>query len=111
MARLELELSAAEKDALIAMRDHDPKPYLRERAAALLKVHGGSSALAVARHGVLKPRRPDTVRAWVHCYRQQGLASLRVRPGRGRPAAFSPSGAGSGQRGAAGRGAPPAAGL
>jgi Winged helix-turn helix len=111
MQRMELDLTAEEQDALIAMRDHHPKPYMRERAAALLKVHGGTSALEVARRGVLKPRRPDTVRDWVHRYRQHGLGALRIRPGRGRPAAFSPSVGGGGTRGAAGRGASSAVGL
>jgi hypothetical protein len=41
MLRMAWALTAAEERALIAARDHDPKAYGREQAAALLKVHGG----------------------------------------------------------------------
>ena len=74
--------------ALEQMRDRHPVPYLRERAAALLKVADGMSPHAVARHGLLKPRRPDTVYAWLNAYEQDGLAGLVQKPRRRR--AFSP---------------------
>ena len=72
------------------MRDHHPKPYLREKAAALLKVADGWQVREVARFGLLRPRSPDTVAAWLNRYERRGLAGLRVRPGRGRKPAFSP---------------------
>jgi hypothetical protein len=37
--RIEIALSAAQQAELEAMRDHHTKPYLRERAAAILKVN------------------------------------------------------------------------
>jgi transposase len=64
---------------------------MREKAAALLKVAGGRPGSRVARWGLLKPRKPETVSRWVRQYRSEGIAGLRVRPGRGRKPAFSPS--------------------
>jgi hypothetical protein len=83
------------------LRDHDPTPYLREKAAAILKVAAGQSLRAVARTGVLRPRRRETIAAWVRRYLAEGPAGLRVRPGRGRkPAFFPPVGERGGQRAA-----------
>jgi transposase len=45
----------------------------------------------VARTGLLRPRQPDTVYAWLDRYRAEGIAGLTIRPGRGRKPAFSPS--------------------
>lgn len=89
-----LFLSDAERLTLQALRDHGPKPYLRERAAALLKVDDGWSGNRVAREGLLRPRKPDTVYAWLDRYIQQGIAGLYQQPGRGRKPAFSPLAAG-----------------
>lgn len=71
-------------------RDKHPYPYVRERAAAVLKVADGLSSRQVALHGLLKVRWPDTVRAWVTRYKQDGLTGLLVKPGRGRKPAWSP---------------------
>jgi hypothetical protein len=86
-----LELTQSQRAELERMRDHDPLPYHRERAAALLKIADGQSAHAVARSGLYKPRDPDTVYSWLARYRAAGMAGLRIRTGRGRKAAFSPS--------------------
>jgi transposase len=61
---------------LIEHRDHDPHPYVRERCAALVKIADGQSAHAVARHGLLKPRDPDTVYGWLSHYQETGLDGL-----------------------------------
>lgn len=96
-----LTLSWAQRRELEHARDHDARPYVRERCAAMLKVAAGMSAHAVARHGLLKPRDPDTLYAWLSHYRIDGLAGLtrhrhggyrrsRLRPaGTGRPRAGS----------------------
>lgn len=63
---LTLELTKDARETLKAMRDHHPKPYAREKAAALLKVSDGHSGNRVARHGLLRPRHPDTLYRWVH---------------------------------------------
>ena len=56
-----LSLSDAQRQELEHTRDHDHRPYLRERAAALLKIASGQSAHRVARHGLHKRRDPDTL--------------------------------------------------
>ncbi|MBC7261687.1 MAG: helix-turn-helix domain-containing protein [Chloroflexi bacterium] len=86
-----LILTKEEREKLVEMRDHQAKPYLRERAAALLKIAEGVPLSRVAREGLLKPRAPATVREWVKRYEAEGLAGLLIRPGRGRKPAFFPS--------------------
>lgn len=87
-----LALTGTQRRELLDLRDHAPEPYLRERASALLKIADGVPAAVVARHGLLRPRQPDTVYDWLDRYQAAGTAGLRVRPGRGRKPAFSPSG-------------------
>lgn len=89
--RVTLELNAVEKAALETMRDEAPKAYLRERAAALLKVAAGMSVNAVAETGLLKRHEPETVSEWIRRYRAEGLAGLTMKAGRGRKPAFFPS--------------------
>ena len=103
-----LVLTAEERASLQRQRDTAPKPFQRERAAALLKVAEGLPVPQVARAGLLRPRRPATLYRWVRRFRQEGLASLSIRPGRGRKPAFSPSlpAEGGGQTDAAARAAP-----
>ncbi len=80
--RRRLVLTAGQRRELAAHRDHDPRPYVRERCAALLKVADGGSVHAVARHGLLRPRDPDTVYGWLDLYQAAGLPGLvRHRPG------------------------------
>lgn len=100
-ARRVVVVSAAQSAELTAARDHHPKPYVRERAAAILKVAAGASIRAVARTGLLKAHRPDTVAVWIGRYQAEGLAGLLMRPGRGRKPAFFPPHAPGGAGGAA----------
>jgi transposase len=86
-----LTLSAEQTAELRQIRDHHPKSYLRERAAALLKIAGGEVASQVAGHGLLKARDPDTVYSWIDAYQADGVAGLQIKQGRGRKPAFSPS--------------------
>lgn len=86
-----LDLTATERRDLEVMRDTDPLPYRRERAAALLKIADGQSPTAVARTGLLRRRQYHTVVGWLKRYQAEGLAGLSIRPGRGRKPAFSPS--------------------
>jgi len=69
---------------------HHPLPYVRERAAALLKMADEQSGRQVALHGLLKKRYPDTVYDWVKRFKAEGMPGLLVKPGRGRKPAFSP---------------------
>ena len=84
MRRRTLDLTAAQRAELLAARDHDPRPYLRERAAALLLIADGQSAHAVARHGLYRPRDPDSLYSWLDRYQAAGLPGLRQRPRRHR---------------------------
>jgi transposase len=85
------DVTTAERAALTRVRDTAPHAYLRERAAALLKVADGMAAARVARQGLLRPRKPDTVYAWIDRFIEAGIDGLRIRAGRGRKPAFSPS--------------------
>jgi hypothetical protein len=84
-------LTTKEREELTRLRDNAPQAYLRERAAALLKVDDGIPAARVAREGLLRPRKADTVYAWIDRFIADGMAGLRIRDGRGRKPAFSPS--------------------
>jgi hypothetical protein len=97
-----LELTEQARGALVRGRDRDPRPYYRERCAALLKVAAGQSPRQVALGGLGRRRKPETVRGWLAAYRDGGLAGL-VQRGRGHRG-FSPSAGG-----AAGRDGAPAA--
>ena len=71
-----LSLSWTQRRGLEQARDHDPRPYVRERCAALLKIADGAAPYAVAWRGLLKPRDPDTVYAWLAHYLADGLSGL-----------------------------------
>lgn len=78
--RRTLALTAQQRDEPVYHRDHDPKPYARERAAALLKIADGASPHAVACSGLLRRRDPGTVYAWLGRYQAEGLPALFGRP-------------------------------
>lgn len=86
---LELELTREEQTELEWARDNHDKPYIRERAAALLKIANGWSGRQVALDGLLKRRDPDTVYGWVKDYRAKGFDGLFIKPGRGRKPAYA----------------------
>jgi len=76
--RRTLALSDHERAELLYHRDHDPQPYVRERCAALVKIADGQAPHAVANAGLLRPRDPDTVYAWLDYYQQEGLPGVRA---------------------------------
>lgn len=80
MVRRALDLTEEQHQELFRLRDHDPRPYVRERAAALLKIAEGQSPHRVARSGLLKPRDPDTIYAWLDRYQAEGVAGLIAHP-------------------------------
>jgi len=86
-----IELAPAQVQELEQVRDHHPKAYVRSKAAGILKVWSGASRRQVARSGLLKPVRRETVQRWIARYQQQGVNGLLVQQGRGRKPAFSPS--------------------
>lgn len=85
-----IHLNQEQRAELEWVARNDPKPYRRERAAAILKVADGQSAHAVARHGLLVARSADCVYAWLDRYEAEGIDGLTIRTGRGRKPAFSP---------------------
>jgi transposase len=90
MKRRFLSLTAAQRRELLHVRDHDPRPYMRTKAAAILKVADGWPISRVAAIGLNKPFHEDTIRSWINRYEQEGLDGLRVKQGRGRKPVFSP---------------------
>ena len=74
--RRTLALSDDERAELLYHRDHAPKPFVRERCAALLKIADGHAPYAVANDGLLRHRDPDTVYAWLDYYQGEGLPGL-----------------------------------
>jgi hypothetical protein len=89
--QLQLYLTDKKRAELIDLCDHADQPYLRERAAALLKIADGGSARQVAAQGLLRKRWHYTLGVWLTRYEQDGIEGLKIRSGRGRKPAFSPS--------------------
>ena len=75
-ARRILRLKMREQRELEHYRDHDARPYVRERCGAVLKIAGGETPHAVARQGLLKPRDPDTLYGWGASYEAEGVSGL-----------------------------------
>jgi hypothetical protein len=84
-----LELSAEERKELEHARDRDKRAYMRECAAALLKIADGQSANHVAQHALNHRRDPDTLYRWLSKYKNGGLQALVHKPSGHR--GFSPS--------------------
>ena len=59
--RRTVRLKTREQRELEHYRDHDARPYVRERCSAVLRIAAGDPPHAVARQGGLKPRDPDTL--------------------------------------------------
>ena len=74
--RRTLKLKTREQRELEHYRDHDTRPYVRERCSALLKIAEGAAPHAVARQGLLKPRDADTLYGWLAVYEEEGVAGL-----------------------------------
>ena len=72
-----MHLFKTQQKELIECRDHDRRPDIRERCAAILKIAEGQAPYAVAQEGLLKPRDPDTVYGWLDRYEQRGLEGLQ----------------------------------
>ena len=88
---LRITLTEAQQCELEDTRDHHALPYMRERAAAILKIAAGYSGRDTALNRLLKPHWPDTIYEWVNRYLADGIPGLKIRAGRGRKPAFSPS--------------------
>ncbi len=86
-----LTLSETQHAELTVIVTRHPSPYMRERAAALLKVADGLSLREVAMKRLLTIHDPDTLKLWITRYLKEGPTGLQIRKGRGRKPAFSPS--------------------
>jgi hypothetical protein len=87
-----LVLNASQRSELGRLLQRDPRPYMRERAAALLQIADGRAPCWVAQHGLLRTRKPDTVMSWLNAYQAWGAPALVQQPRRKR--AFCPSAGG-----------------
>jgi Winged helix-turn helix len=98
--KITLTLEPEQQLELVYARDKHPKPYIRERAAALLKVAAGQYYEDVAAAGLLISRCRQSVASWIKRYQQEGLPGLLVKKGRGRKPIFfsSPENLGGSQR-------------
>jgi len=72
----EVHLTGRQRRELEELRDRSPRIDVRERASAVLKVADGQAPFAVAQRGLLKPRKPDTVYAWLDRYAAEGIDGL-----------------------------------
>jgi transposase len=86
--QLSLTLNPDEYRLLQSLVRSHPKAYLRQRAAALLKIAEGCSVNFVAHHGLLRRFRAETVSAWLKRFQAEGFDGLPIKAGRGRKAAF-----------------------
>ena len=84
-----LVLTVEERAVLVRHRDTDPRPYLREMCAAIVKVADGMPVRQVAVAGLGRRRKPETVSRWLAKYTAGGIPALVHRP-RGHRG-FSPS--------------------
>ena len=87
---MKIVLTEEQRDELEDVRDHHSKPYMRERAAAILKIADGASGFETARRLLNRPHWQDTIYEWCQRYRELGIQGLQIRKGRGRKPAFFP---------------------
>lgn len=88
---IRLQLTETQRQELSQTRSQHGKAYMRERAAAVLKVADGGLVQTVAETGLLKRHEPETVKGWIDRYLEAGLAGWQIKQGRGRKPKFSPS--------------------
>lgn len=88
--RYRLELSEEERKALERWVKNPPQPYLRERARAILRVANYEPLYQIAVSLRLRIHR-NAISEWVQRYEKERLEGLRIKTGRGRKAAFSPT--------------------
>ena len=94
--RIRIQLSEADRAQLERWTKSPPRSYLRYRAQAILQIADGKPVYQIARQLKLRVHR-TTVSIWAQRYLAEGLSGLKVKPGRGRKAGFSPSGGATSQ--------------
>jgi transposase len=88
---IRVQLTEVQRQELSHTRSHHAKAFMRERAAAVLKVADGGLVQTVAATGLLKRHEPETVKHWIDRYLEAGLGGWQIKRGRGRKPKFSPS--------------------
>lgn len=88
--RYTIELPEPEKQKLESWLKNPPRPYLRERARAILQVSQGKTIEATAQALRVRVHR-NAVSEWVKRFRLGRLEGLKIQAGRGRKAIFSPT--------------------
>jgi len=88
--RYRLELSDTDRSKLERWLKNPPKPYLRERARAILLVATGEEGQRVAKELRIRVHR-TTIGEWVKRFKAEGVAGLKIKAGRGRKPIFFPS--------------------
>lgn len=94
--RYQIVLTEEEKRKLESWVKNPPRPYLRERARAILQVAQGETVQATAEKSRVRIDR-NAVAEWVKRFLAERLAGLKIKAGRGRKPVFSPSGGKRGQ--------------
>jgi hypothetical protein len=87
---MKLVLTSAQRKFLLRVRDYHSRPYVRERASAILKLADGTPVMVLATSGLLRPRARQTIHRWVSRFLEEGEEGLLVKAGRGRKPAFFP---------------------
>ena len=87
--RYEIVLTKQEKEKLEGWIRNPPRPYLRERARAILKVSQGETIQATAENLRVRVHR-NAVSEWVKRFLSDRLEGLKIKKGRGRKSVFSP---------------------
>jgi hypothetical protein len=93
--RYHLELNPEQRDHLQRWLKNPPKPYLRERARAILLIAAGEEGQQVAQKLRIRVHR-TTLGEWVKRFQAEGVNGLKIKPGRGRKPCFFPSVPGAG---------------
>lgn len=71
-------LSNRIRKSLMWHRNHDPRPYVQERASAIPKIADGRTPHGVVQNGLLRPRDPDTVYGWLAIFNAEGVQGLEA---------------------------------
>jgi hypothetical protein len=58
---MKVVLASAQRKALLWVRDHHARPYVRERASAILKLSDGMPVMVVATSGLLRARARQSI--------------------------------------------------
>jgi len=87
--RYKIVLTEPEQQKLEGWVKNPPRPYLRERARAILNISQGKTIQATVEKLRVRVHR-NAVSEWVRRFLSDGLEGLKIKRGRGRKAVFSP---------------------